>query len=162
MSSHLKVMQVRQVLLDLLDLLGQRDRKVLVDLRAHKGLLLLPDHRDPQERQVEPVLLVPPEQRVLLVQMAQMEAQERQEPQERQEQLVLLDLLVLLDQVEKMVMMEQPDLRVLPVPQEHKEQQVHKERQDRLAQPEHSVGLHSNTISPHLLLLLTPAQVISD
>ena len=78
---------------------------------------------------------------------------------ERQVRLVQQDLRVLPEQMGTMERLEQPALPVLPEPQAA---QVLPAARDPQARKALLGALHSNTISPHLLLLLTPAQVISD
>ena len=78
---------------------------------------------------------------------------------ERQVRLVQQDLRVLPEQMGTMERLEQPALPVLP---EQQAAQVLPAARDPQARKALLGALHSNTISPHLLLLLTPAQVISD
>ena len=78
---------------------------------------------------------------------------------ERQVRLVQQDLRVLPEQMGTMERREQPALPVLP---EQQAAQVLPAARDPQARKALLGALHSNTISPHLLLLLTPAQVISD
>lgn len=78
---------------------------------------------------------------------------------ERQVRLGQQDLRVLPEQTGTMERLDQPVLPVLP---EQQAAQVLPAARDPQARKALLGALHSNTISPHLLLLLTPAQVISD